>query len=148
MPFTPNWNKLKESLEIGDVRTLKTYFRYLENAYLIRAICKGNKKLSSIESPEKVYLDNPNQMYALSSGEPNMGTVREIFFLNMVSSLHQVNIPNKGDFLIDGKYLFEIGGRTKHFEQIKDEAHSFLACDTIETGIGAKIPLWLFGFLY
>ena len=45
VPFTPNWNKIKEILEIGDVRTLKTYFQYLQDAYLIRAISKGDKKL-------------------------------------------------------------------------------------------------------
>jgi len=76
-----------------------------------------------------------------------MGTIREIFFLNMLSTLHQVTLPSKGDFLINTKYLFKIGGRTKHFEQIKDEKNSFLACDMIETDIGAKILLWLFGFL-
>jgi len=148
VPFTPNWNTLKESLEIGDIRTLKTYFRYLEDAYLIRSISKGNKKLSHMDSPEKVYLDNSNQIHALSAGESNIGTVREIFFLNMLSTFHKVNLAPKGDFLVDEKYLFEVGGRTKHYNQIKDVPNSFLACDAIEIGIGAKIPLWLFGFLY
>src|SRR5262245_14645206 len=148
VPFTPNWNKLKESLEIGDIRTLKTYFRFLEDALLIRSLYKANHKLSHLNSPEKVYLDNPNQMYALSSRDPNKGTIREIFFLNMVSVSHQVNLPFKGDFVVDGKYHFEIGGRSKHFEQIKQESHAFLVCDSLETGIGSKLPLWLFGFLY
>jgi len=45
-------------------------------------------------------------------------------------------------------YTFEIGGRNKGFKQIKDVENSFLALDNMETGIGNKIPLWLFGFLY
>jgi hypothetical protein len=45
-------------------------------------------------------------------------------------------------------YLFEVGGKKKGFQQIKDTKNSFLACDDVEMGIGAKIPLWLFGFLY
>jgi len=148
VPFTPNWNKIKETLEIGDVRTVKIYFQYLQDAYLIRSVSKGSKKLSHIDSSGKIYLDNPNQMRALSTGNHNMGTQRELFFLDMVSLKHDVTQALKGDFLIDGKHLFEIGGRKKSFEQIKGEKNAFLACDDMESGIGAKIPLWLFGFLY
>ncbi|MDQ1350849.1 MAG: 14 protein, partial [Acidobacteriota bacterium] len=32
--------------------------------------------------------------------------------------------------------------------QVKGIDNAFLAVDDIETGIGKKIPLWLFGFLY
>jgi len=41
-----------------------------------------------------------------------------------------------------------IGGKTKGFSQIKDLPDSYLAVDDIEIGIGNRIPLWLFGFLY
>lgn len=148
VPFTPNWTKLKQTLEIGDIRTLKTYFGYLEDAYLIRTISKGNKKLIQIGAPEKVYLDNPNQMNALSAGDFNPGTLREIFFLNMVSVSNQATLASQGDFLVNGKYHFEIGGRSKKFEQIQNVKDAFLVCDPIQTGIGARLPLWLFGFLY
>ena len=56
--------------------------------------------------------------------------------------------PAKGDFLVDGKYLFEVGGADKTFEQIKDIPNSFLAIDNTETGYKNRIPLWLFGMLY
>ena len=59
-----------------------------------------------------------------------------------------VTYPAKGDFLVDGKHLFEIGGAGKGFDQIKDMPDSYVAADDIELGIGNKIPLWLFGFLY
>ncbi|NOZ90948.1 MAG: hypothetical protein GXO60_06660 [Epsilonproteobacteria bacterium] len=36
----------------------------------------------------------------------------------------------------------------KTFKQIKDIPNSFLACDDIEIGHGAKISIWLFDFLY
>ena len=62
--------------------------------------------------------------------------------------MHTVSMPKKGDFHVNKKYIFEIGGRKKGFRQIKDIENSFLALDDIETGIGNKIPLWLFGFLY
>ena len=40
------------------------------------------------------------------------------------------------------------GGAGKKFGQIKDVPDSFVAADGMETGVGNKIPLWLFGFLY
>jgi hypothetical protein len=57
-------------------------------------------------------------------------------------------VAKKGDFLVDGTYTFEVGGKNKSFKQIKDMKNSFVASDDIEIGFGAKIPLWLFGFLY
>jgi hypothetical protein len=59
-----------------------------------------------------------------------------------------INYSDKGDFLVDEKYIFEIGGKNKSFEQIKDIQNSFVVADDIEIGFGNKIPLWLFGFLY
>lgn len=136
-PFTPDLKRLKRIVEIGDERTLKNYLKYLEDGGVIISLTK------------KIYLNNPNQIYAISSkGRENIGTIRETFFINMLSVMHKVSIPKKGDFYIDNKYTFEIGGKNKSFKQIKDINNSFLAIDDIETGIGNKIPLWLFGFLY
>ena len=52
------------------------------------------------------------------------------------------------DFLVDDRYLFEVGGPKESFNRIKDVENSFLAIDGVEFGRGNKIPLWLFGFLY
>jgi hypothetical protein len=49
---------------------------------------------------------------------------------------------------VDEKYIVEIGGKNKKFEQIKDISDSFVVADDIEVGFGNKIPLYLFGFLY
>ena len=92
-------------------------------------------------------MDNPNLMYALS---PNagIGTLRETFFFNQLSLGHEVLLPLQGDFYVDRHYLFEVGGRTKTFDQIKDVPDSFLAVDNTEVGHHNRIPLWLFGLLY
>lgn len=150
VPFIPQMSKLKNIVGVGDERTLKEYLKYLEDAELIRMIMPATKKMHKIESPEKIYLNNPNQIYAITSSklDHNIGTIREIFFVNMLSSTHEVTAAKTGDFLINGKIVFEIGGRGKNFEQIKNEKHAFLALDEIEHGIDRKIPLWLFGFLY
>lgn len=49
---------------------------------------------------------------------------------------------------MDDKFIFEIGGVKKSFEQIKDMLNLFIAADDIEVWVGNKIPLWLFEFLY
>ncbi len=66
----------------------------------------------------------------------------------MMAHGHEVAYPKDGDLLVDNRYLFEVGGAKKSFQQIKDIPDSFVAADDIEFGIGNKIPLWLFGFLY
>ncbi len=60
---------------------------------------------------------------------------------------HEATFSRNGDFLIDGKFTFEVGGKNKTFDQIKDLPNSYLALDGIKTGFEAKIPLWLFGFI-
>jgi hypothetical protein len=67
---------------------------------------------------------------------------------DMIANSYHVSIPRRGDFLVDDRLIFEIGGKNKDFHQIKDLPDSFLAVDDIESGYGARIPLWLFGFLY
>jgi hypothetical protein len=57
-------------------------------------------------------------------------------------------MPQRGDVLVDGKYLFEIGGHNKKYKQISGITDSWIVADDIESGIGHKIPLWLFGMLY
>ena len=148
VPFVPNWAKMLIALEIGDVRTLKTYVKYLEDAQLIRTLHKSTNKFSRLEVCEKITLDNPNQCFALASEKPNMGTIREIFFLCMLSQSHLVAAPKNGDFVVDGKILFEVGGKGKSFDQVKSEKNAFIASDDIEQGFGNRVPLWLFGFLY
>lgn len=85
-------------------------------------------------------------MCALDS--PLVGAQRECTFASFLSVGHRVGFPKDGDFIVDGRYLFEIGGKGKGFAQIKDIPDSFVVADDIEFGFGNKIPLWLFGFLY
>jgi hypothetical protein len=66
----------------------------------------------------------------------------------MLTLGHSLHCPKKGDFLVDEKLTFEIGGRDKSFKQIKDISDSFVVADDIEMGFGNKIPLYLFEFLY
>ena len=147
VPFFPDLKKLAALTEVGDQRTLKTYLKYLEDCGLIMGLSRTGKGLRSLEKPEKIYLNNPNLIHAFAP-DVNRGTIRETFFLNMLSAGHSLKAPRKGDFLVDDLYLFEVGGRNKDFSQIKNIENSFLAVDDMEKGFGKKIPLWLFGLLY
>jgi predicted AAA+ superfamily ATPase len=147
VPFTPNISKL--SSLIGVTRdTIIKYLSYLEKAQLISLLRSNNKGISKMAKPEKIFLNNNNLMFALQSELINQGTMRETFFQNQVSSQHKVAIPQSGDFIIDDKYTFEIGGKNKTYHQIANLENSFIVSDNIEYGFKNKIPLWLFGFLY
>jgi hypothetical protein len=65
-----------------------------------------------------------------------------------VAFKHQLNYSDKADFLIDDKYTFEIGGKSKTQNQIRDMENAYIASDDIIYGFQNKIPLWLFGFMY
>ena len=146
VPFVPVIEKLKETLDVGDGRTLKEYFIKLEDAGILKLLMKASSKgLAKLEKPEKIYLNNSNLLYI---NDANIGTVRETFFLSMTSKVAEVSYPKKGDFLLANRYFFEVGGKNKSFKQIADMPDSFVVADDIEVGNGAKIPLWLFGFLY
>ena len=105
------------------------------------------KSYKKLVNPGKIYLGNTNLMYALSPGI-ELGTLRETFFIDQCASVGTVQMPSKGDFIVNEKYLFEVGGEGKTFDQIAGIPDSYLAIDGIETGYGARIPLWMFGLLY
>ena len=149
VPYTPDMRKLKTILELGDERTLKLYLKYLEDAGIVHLLSKKGSGLRQLEKPEKIYLNNPNLIYAISpASEVNVGSLRETFFINTLSAQHTVDYTSNGDFEIDKKFIFEVGGKNKDFTQIKNLKNSYLAVDNIEIGVGSKIPLYLFGFLY
>lgn len=149
VPFTPDLKNIKRILEIGDERTLKNYLQYLEKGGIILTVSKKGRSLRVLEKPEKIFLHNTNLMHAIASKENlRTGNIRETFFVNTMIANHRVNVSDQGDFLVNDRYIFEVGGKGKNYHQIRDIEDSYLAVDEIETGIGNKIPLWLFGFLY
>lgn len=146
VPLVPNISKLSAQLETTRDSCLKMLYT-LDKAGLLLLLTRNIKDYKHLVSPEKIFLGNTNLMYALGS-RINEGTLRETFFLNQLSLNHDVYAPSQGDFLVDNKYLFEVGGKNKTFEQIKDMQDCFLAVDDTEVGSRNRIPLWMFGLLY
>lgn len=147
VPYKPNVLSLSEKIGVSRATLLK-YLYLLGNADLLMLLQSETKGISRLNKPEKVYLNNPNLLHALSEGPVNKGSIRETYFFNQLNQSHQVTSSRIADFTIDGKYTFEIGGKTKTRKQIKDSTNAFVAADNLEFAIENKIPLWLFGFLY
>lgn len=147
VPFKPNMVKLAETVGVAR-NTLSSYLNYLEEAEIITQIYSEGKGDKILQKPDKLYLENPNLFHALSRAEANIGAVRETFFVNQVGAKFRVQYAGEGDFLVDENVVFEVGGRNKTFKQIANLPNSYLAVDDIEFGVGNRIPLWLFGFMY
>jgi predicted AAA+ superfamily ATPase len=147
VPFKPNFEKLSAQIGVSK-NTLKAYIQYLDDALLINTLISERKTDSVLSKPDKIYLGNTNFMYGLVGSNMNSGTLRETFFMNQVQVKYRLHYPEVGDFMVDRKFLFEIGGKGKTFKQIAGIENSFIAADDIEIGYKNTIPLWLFGFLY
>jgi len=147
VPYKPNITTLASSVEV-DPKTLYTYLDALQKGKIIRMIAPNARGEAIIKKPEKIYLDNPNMFKVLCS-QADIGTLRESFISGALqNSAYSITASKQGDFIIDKKYTIEVGGKNKTFKQIKNVKNSYVAADDIEIGNGAKIPLYLFGFLY
>ena len=147
VPYKPNISSLASSIEV-DIKTLYGYLGALQKGRIIRMIAPASRGEGIIKKPEKIYLDNPN-MFEVLCQNPDIGTLRESFFSGILSNAgYTLTASKKGDFVVDEKYIFEVGGKSKGYKQIRDMSNSYVVADEIEAGSGNKIPLYLFGFLY
>ena len=146
-PFTPNISKLSERIGVSR-QTLILALNYLEKSRLISQLNKPSKGIGLLSKPDTIYLNNTNLIYAIAKEMANAGNLRETFFVNQLSDIATINIAKKADFIVNEKYTFELGGKSKNQKQIKNSDNAFIVKDDIEIGVDNIIPLWLFGFLY
>ena len=147
VPFKPNISTLATKIQVTRKTVMDTLV-YLSDAGILNLIYKDQFGISLLQKPEKIYLENTNFAYALSGNEPNIGNIRETFFLNQISEQHRVMYHELADFTVNEKYVFEIGGKNKTKSQIKGIENSFIIQDDIAFGVDNTIPLWMFGLLY
>lgn len=145
-PYTLNISSLCNSLQASRNNVLKL-IDLMDKAALTHRVYSVATGMNLLTKPEKILFHNTNLMYSLAS-QVDAGTARETFFVSQLSGTHQMYMPERGDLVVDGKWLFEIGGKKKRFSQIKDISQSFVVADNLEIGHGNKIPLWMFGMLY
>lgn len=148
VPYQPNVTELSKNINTSSRTSTLQYLDYLEKAKLTANLKTGAKGKNILIKPDKVYLENTNLMHAIGAADTNAGNVRETFFFNQLREKHKVNTSKYGDFLVDNKYTFEVGGKDKKATQIKGVKDGYVVADNIEVGFGKKIPLWLFGFIY
>lgn len=148
VPYEIDISKLAAMLQASR-NTVITYLDYLQRAKIINLLYSDSHSLKKVQKPDKMYLENPNMLYALTLDRTNIGTARETFAVNQLCYRHRVEYGKKaGDFFVNERYRFEVGGKDKSFDQIADMQDSFILADDIEYAVGSKLPLWIIGMMY
>jgi hypothetical protein len=145
-PFELNITKIAANIEVSR-NTIYAYLNHLDKGGLLNIVPSNKKGISKLSKPEKLYLNNTNMFYCFGE-DAKIGTLRETFFVSQLKQGHNIEVSTQGDFTVNNKYTFEVGGESKSFHQIKDLENSYLVIDTDSTENSKKLPLWLFGFLY
>ncbi|WP_322154860.1 ATP-binding protein [Paratractidigestivibacter sp.] len=145
-PFKPNMTKLASQIQASR-NSMEDYLLYMEKAGMIAQLRTGASGLGALGKVEKIYLDNPNIMYVLGGENLDIGNVRETFFFNQMRVKHPVTASGQSDFEIQGA-TFEVGGKSKTQDQLKDVERGYVVKDDIEYGHGNVVPLWAFGLTY
>jgi predicted AAA+ superfamily ATPase len=147
VPFKPNITSLAAKTGIHR-NTLNNYLYYLEQAKILSLLFPYGSSTSILQKPEKIFLNNTTLLNALAEQKSEIGTVRETFFLSQLLPSHKVNLPKQGDFVLNGKYTFEVGGKGKSNKQLLGVPNSWVVKDDLEFPVMNAIPLWMFGLLY
>ena len=146
VPFKPNIAALARKLDLSR-DSVYQYVYQLKDARLLNTLSSGGKGVSTLQKPDKIYLENTNLAFALK-GQPDIGNIRETFVFNqLLNAGLEVYSPKEGDFIFND-YTVEVGGKGKSTLQVKHLKNYLVASDDIEIGGGNKVPIWLFGFLY
>lgn len=145
-PYKPSIEKLSQEVGVSK-NTLPDYLVLLERAGMISLLRDDTAGLRVLGKIEKLYLDNPNMMYAMAGVSTDIGNVRETFFHNQLRVKSRIMSSRKSDFIVEGK-TFEIGGKGKGLQQIEGIQDAYVVKDDIEFGYGNIIPLWHFGLTY
>jgi hypothetical protein len=146
VPFKPNFTKISELVDVHR-NQIVDFLYYFEKAGISMQLRDKSEGLRMLGKTDKIYLDNPNLMYAIGSTATDLGNVRETFFLNQMSLEHKVTSHISADFQIE-EAIFEVGGKSKTKKQIFDLKNAFIVKDDIEYGYMNTIPLWHFGMSY
>jgi hypothetical protein len=146
VPFKPNFTKIAAMLEASR-NNIDDYCYYMELAGLIMQLRDMGEGIGQLGKVDKVYLDNTNLIFALAEQQQETGNIRETVFFNQMRVKNKVFRSEKADFNINN-ITFEVGGKSKNQEQIKDLKKAYIVKDDIEYGYQNILPLWAFGLNY
>jgi predicted AAA+ superfamily ATPase len=146
VPFKPNFSKIGGMLETSR-NVIDDYCYYMETAGLIMQLRDMGEGIGQLGKVDKVYLDNTNLIFTLAEGQQDTGNIRETIFFNQMRVKNDVFRSEKADFNINN-ITFEVGGKSKTQEQIKNIKNAYIVKDDIEYGYRNVLPLWAFGLNY
>ena len=66
------------------------YLQNLDKAELLKLLYSDLLSVKKMQKPDKIYLQNPNLLYAIASAPVQIGTARETFVVNQLSVNHNV----------------------------------------------------------
>lgn len=138
---------MASDLGLTNANILKKYLFYLDEAEILLNLYASNKSHKDFPKPQKIFLNNTNFAFSFNK-EPNIGTIRETYAANCLSTLGELTAPTQGDLCLDAKYTFEVGGKNKNNKQIKGIKNSYVLVDDVLSANYGHIPLWLLGFLW
>ena len=147
VPFKPSMQHLADATGASR-NNMPEYLLYMEKAGMIAQLKTNKEGLRGMTKVEKLYLDNTNLAYLLGANAADIGNIRETFFFNQLRVTHEITSADRADFVVDEKYVFEIGGKSKQQHQISKLGNAYIVKDDIEVGYMNVIPLWTFGLLY
>lgn len=143
-PCSLNVSNLSQEIETSRA-TIMNYIKYLQDARLLNLLYPENMHFP--KKPTRVYMQNTNLMYAISTRTAEEQSVIETFFYNALHVSHKVCVGKRNTmFMIDGQYFFNVYSELGKAKPVTNVVYN--AVNNIETGKGHNIPLWLFGFLY
>lgn len=147
VPFKPSNETLGRDLSLSR-NVVPDFIGYLETSGLFNALRDPGYSDTILGKIEKLYLGNSNIAYSLSEdGIINGGNMRETNFLAWTRQVCKPTSSKISDFEING-ITFEVGGKNKKGQQIKEAQSGYLVKDDLEYASGHSIPIWMFGFLY
>jgi predicted AAA+ superfamily ATPase len=150
-PGDLNAHNLAKNLGI-DHKTVEHYMKILESVGLIREMKPYEGGSPGLRKPSKVLLDNSNLLHTLQQylgKQSSKGMERELFFVQSLKNAGIDLFYSKQADYRTREVLFEIGGKNKTREQLKEvKEPSYLVKDDILHPLKKEIPLFLFGFLY
>ena len=141
---------LSQNLKIDD-KTAGHYLKILSETGLVDIIYPTESSNARLRKPEKVFLNNTNLHYAIGNhlAKPiEIGAVRELCFIQFIKNAgFDIFCDKHGDYYVD-QTVYEVGGKNKTRDQIKNIKNAFLVKDDILLPSAGVIPLLYFGFLY
>lgn len=137
VPFKPSNETLGRDLSLSR-NIVPDYIEYLETSGLFNALREPGHSDNLLSKIEKLYLGNSNIAYALSEdGRIDDGNMRETNFLAWTKQVYSPTSSKISDFEING-ITFEVGGKGKKGDQIRDAETGYLVKDNLEYAVSLR----------